>query len=487
MFPAWRLKVREARLALDEGRWDEAARLLRRESVREFLPAKKLSRQLADQLIERASTRMAGANSAAGWNDLQLAANLGGCSEQIARLHEQQTQQTHDKVRNLLEQGETRLALDELERFQQRQLDNSDSRAWKQVAQWLGRADKRAAGGDLKEAASALHQATLLIPGEKKTQLAKRLHLREKQMRIEAKRLQRLSAQMHLYLARATWTKVLAIAEAMLELAPAHRAARAARRQAWRAVGMDVTHTHHPRGRSAGLQPNKPVVLCYPNHGADQASAVSTHRPESEANVDTKSKGRKRGKRLIAWIDRVGGYLICLDDEVILGQPASSSAVDIPILGDLARRHATIQRDGESYVLTPIHRVSVDGERLAGPALLSDGCLLEFGETVRMRFRKPHALSATAVLTLESHHKTEPAVDAILLMADSCILGPKKHSHICCRGWPDDLVLMHREGELIARTQMPLEIDGRPCDSRSPIADNCRLENDEIALSFESL
>ena len=36
------------------------------------------------------------------------------------------------------------------------------------------------------------------------------------------------------------------------------------------------------------------------------------------------------------------------------------------------------------------------------------------GDGVKISFRKPHALSATAVLEIESHHRTEPAVDAIV-------------------------------------------------------------------------
>jgi len=65
-------------------------------------------------------------------------------------------------------------------------------------------------------------------------------------------------------------------------------------------------------------------------------------------------------KRIVAWIDGVGGFLICLGEEVVLGQPSVAGA-DIPVLADLSRRHATIRREGESYVLTPANRVSIDG------------------------------------------------------------------------------------------------------------------------------
>ncbi len=211
-------------------------------------------------------------------------------------------------------------------------------------------------------------------------------------------------------------------------------------------------------------------------------SLQSTRAWTSPAKVDTKamhskSKPRETSRRVVAWIDGVGGYLICLGDEVMLGQPTGAGGAEIPILADLSRRHATIHRERESYVITPIHRVRVDGTELQGPVVLKNGSLIELGESVRLRFRKPHALSSTAVLTLESHHKTEPAVDGIVLMSDSCILGTQPQSHIACRGWTEDLVLFRRGEDLRFRSAALGGI----------ITDNTRIDGDDFALSFEEL
>ncbi len=214
---------------------------------------------------------------------------------------------------------------------------------------------------------------------------------------------------------------------------------------------------------------------------------IGTTTNQQSPFVDTKTTNRQPGRRLVAWIDAVGGYLICLGDEVVLGQPTPSTHVDIPILADLSRRHAVIRRDGEAYVVTPLHSVLVDGVKLTGPMVLRDRALLELGESVKLRFRKPHALSATAVLTLESDHKTCPAVDAIVLMSDSCILGSRSHSHICCRHWSSELVLMRRAEQLMFRSNIPLKLDGKSCGLQTEIPDNCHLESSEVALSFEKI
>jgi len=191
-------------------------------------------------------------------------------------------------------------------------------------------------------------------------------------------------------------------------------------------------------------------------------------------------------KRIVAWIDGVGGFLICLGEEVVLGQPSVAGA-DIPVLADLSRRHATIRREGESYVLTPIHRVSVDGRVIKGPVVLGNDALIELGDSVRLKFRRPHALSASAVLTLESHHKTEPAVDGVVLMSESCILGPQPRSHIYCRNWSDDFVLFRRGDRLQFRTSASVKINGESLCPEKTIAGDCRIEGKGFALSFEEI
>ena len=56
--------------------------------------------------------------------------------------------------------------------------------------------------------------------------------------------------------------------------------------------------------------------------------------------------GRPTDKFML-WVDAVGGFLVCGADQVRIGQPVHCSSVDIPILGDISSRHASIRRDGE--------------------------------------------------------------------------------------------------------------------------------------------
>ncbi len=116
------------------------------------------------------------------------------------------------------------------------------------------------------------------------------------------------------------------------------------------------------------------------------------------------------------WIDGVGGYLVCLGDEVVLGQAIPGSRVDVPILADLSSHHAMIRREGDGYVVSPAARVESADLRIDTPAPLFDGQTLRLGDSVDVQFRQPHPLSASARLNIVSRHRTQPSTDAVLMM-----------------------------------------------------------------------
>jgi hypothetical protein len=205
-----------------------------------------------------------------------------------------------------------------------------------------------------------------------------------------------------------------------------------------------------------------------------------------KTNPMDRSSGH-RSQRFLLWVDGVGGYWVCLRDEVILGQASASQQADVPILGDLSGRHARIRRDGEGYVIEAFREVRVNGRRVEHVALLSDGYKLQLGDAVRLAFRRPHALSATARLDFLSHHRTEPTVDAVLLMADTCVLGPRPQSHVICREWPSEVVLYRQEGRLYVRSKGTLEVDGIRTKDKGPVTWSSRVMGPHFSLGLEPL
>jgi hypothetical protein len=199
------------------------------------------------------------------------------------------------------------------------------------------------------------------------------------------------------------------------------------------------------------------------------------------------SRDGQRAGRFMLWVDAVGGYWVCLGDAVTLGQPVPGADVDVPILGDISSRHATIRRDGEGYVIEAIREVLLDGRPLGKAATLRDGSRIQLGDRVRLRFLRPHALSATARLEFESRHRTQPSADAVLLMADTCVLGPRPHCHVVCRDWPQEVILYRHDDELYCRTVGTFRVDGVSCQGRSQISRSSQIDGEDFSLSLEPI
>jgi hypothetical protein len=192
-------------------------------------------------------------------------------------------------------------------------------------------------------------------------------------------------------------------------------------------------------------------------------------------------------RRFLLWIDAVGGFLVCPGDRVVLGQALPGADIDVPILADVSRRHAAIVREGGEYLIEPSGSVRLNGRTIVESAPLTDGDEIQLGEGVRIRFRKPHPLSASARLDFLGRHRPQPAPDGVLLMAESCVLGPRTANHVVCPHWSDDVVLFRQQDKLHCRTGGKVEIDGRLYNGRGPITENSHITGDDFSLSLEEM
>jgi hypothetical protein len=189
--------------------------------------------------------------------------------------------------------------------------------------------------------------------------------------------------------------------------------------------------------------------------------------------------------RFLLWVDAVGGFMVCLADKVKLGQAVPGGPADIPLLADLSRHHATIRRDAEGYWMEPVRDVWVAGRRLAGPWPLVDGSQVTLGESLKLTFRRPHPLSATARLDFAGGHHTQPSTAAVLLMAETCVLGPASQCHVVCRDWKHNVVLMRQGSELYCRTEGVYEVDGRTTSGRTRLGLRSRVVGEHFSFGLE--
>ena len=177
--------------------------------------------------------------------------------------------------------------------------------------------------------------------------------------------------------------------------------------------------------------------------------------------------GANSGEKFVVWIDRVGAFLLCLKSEVTIGGPVTHGApaegvsADVSLLANLSRRHATFVRSGERYVLMAHAPSQAAGRTVHDRVDLADGYVLALGANVRLKFRLPSVMSGTARIEFLSDHRPAHAADAIILMDETCLIGPGPENHIRCPGWPNSVLLFRREGRLWCKSRDDLFLGGR--------------------------
>ena len=464
MLQPWRLKLREADEAFQGGRLEEAGRLLCESGVREFLPAKQLLAKVAGQLVERAERRAAGGQSSAGWRDLEAARNWGADADAVSTLEQSFIDRRLSEAEAYLAAGEPAAAVSRLDELARHGDVGRATRLLRDAATRMQHAQRLCRRGEFSAAEENLAAAATLAPNVPALDDAR------KACRVKAAECRRLNEKLHEALTAENWTEALADAEALLELCPEHEPARDARRRAWAAVGMRCGDSLRQR-----LPAKSPVKVDVRLNGKRMAEREQQHKLDPA------------DPRFLLWVDGVGGYLVCPSDDVVLGQPAPGGEVDVPILGDISRRHARIRRDGENYLIHPLRSVRIDGRAIDRPTTLADGNVIELGDNVRLRFRRPHPLSRTARLEFVSHHRTHPSADAVLLVAESCVLGPGENCHVVCRDWTRDVVLYRQATNWHCRAAGEFEIDGVPATDRGPIGGRSRIAADDFSLSLEMI
>lgn len=200
------------------------------------------------------------------------------------------------------------------------------------------------------------------------------------------------------------------------------------------------------------------------------------------------NRSATQGAMSVLWIDGVGCFWLSQNARLTIGGPGVPSAkpndaretADLAILSDLQRRHATIVRTGEGYLLEAHGPARVAGREVLDRVALFDGALIELGRSVRLKFRQPSALSLSARLDFLSDHRPTQSVDAVVLLADTCLLGPGDDNHIVCPDWSGPVVLVRQGNELWCRSRQSLTVNGHRLGSGR------RLQSGDIVSGEES-
>jgi hypothetical protein len=438
---AW-LTLRQVQEALKNGRLEEAQRLLDLPSVAGHRRAGELLGRLARGYVERGERCLRHDDSEGAWRNLFSAERLQSGEKATDRLRQALTRLGVAEARALLETGDLGRADEGVARLRQRGVSAVELQVLEDSLRGWLRARDLADRGEFGPAAESAERVRKVLTGNRALEeFAAGLPRRRDAV---TERLARL----HEAADAGRWREVIELSEQVLSLAPQHAEARALRGRAWKAV-----------------QPATVTVAAPPEAERDTA--------RDEALVP----------RFFLWIDGVGGYLICLGNRLTFGHAALDARVDVPLVADVSRLHATLTRDGEGYVLEAVRPIQVNGQSMTR-ALLQSGDRVTLGTSCQFQFHLPVPGSTTARVELVSGHRLPLAVEGVLLMADTLVLGPGK-AHVSVPDLKDPVVLFRHKDGLGVRHDGALRVNGRKSPGRTLLNGQTVVNGEDIAFAIE--
>jgi tetratricopeptide (TPR) repeat protein len=438
---AW-VTLRQAQEALQNGRLEEAHRLLCEPSALGHKGTWEMLRQIAQGYVERGQRRFQHDDLAGAWNDLKQAEQIGAADEGASDLRQALVQCGLADAKAFLEAGEPARAAEGLTQLRDRGVQLADVKLLEEAARGWTSARDLADRGEFPQAVQAAERVGRLLP-----QAPASLERFQKELEERRKDFGDLLIKLHEAAQQEHWREVIQVAEQVLALAPQHVEARKVRSRAWKAV-------------------EPPTVAHVP---AKEASPPESPPP---------------APRFLLWIDGIGGYLLCLGNRVSLGQATPDSFVDIPLYADVSRMHAALTRDAEGYLLEAFRSAQVNS-RAVERALLQPGDRITLGSSCQLHFRQPVPVSASARLDLVSGHRLPLAVDAVLLMAETLVLGPGPQAHVSMPDLKQPLVLYRHKDGLAVRYPGHLTIDGHSIRERGPLGSQARVVGEDFAFALE--
>lgn len=491
------VRLKTAEKAMRDGRLDEAYRLASAADLREHRRAAAILSSLAEKFLERARNHYRADRFTDAMMDLDRAEAGGVLKEEIAELR--------SHVRTVAAEAERR----EQERRDRvdaaiRRIEGGSLAAGRQILERASEADQTAehlrkvVDERAEQAASLILQAESLMAQGQTAAAADRLR---RARAVDAHREELAKAESHLCRtvldaargalfegrlgrcadelnclgdlgarlpARSELTDAIASAQEAARHAAAHQYGEARRHLlALARLAPEAKWVHEIADQLRRLDDLHTLVLSGPL-GERMATAAPVKKsppiaraPFLEDTVALSPRTPLPGElpeRLLLLVDGGGSYLLLRKDRAAVGRAAADHPADIPLLGDLAERHAEIARFDDDYFVISARDVEVGGT-LSKQHLLQDGDRLVFGKKAKMTFRLPTRKSPSAALDLSDTTKMPNDVRRVVLFHHHVTIGNSASAHVRCRHAGVPLTLFERNGGLYLRARNDGHVD----------------------------
>lgn len=472
--------LRKAKQLIRKGDLEGASRIVAKENLADQQLGKRVAMQLTDRLVERAGRFSCRGQLDLAWQAITLATEVANNRQldELARKSNQLVEKTIDQAQANLLRGDQIASQSCLKLLSERGIRDRRADDMEQACNLLNQVDELAVSGRLGDALVAIQEVQALRP---------EMHFldqRARQLREQAGHLEELTHQLRFAINQSAWSGARSVSEQILEIAPENQMALDARRRCDRQEEFQQKSVFYVDAANA-------------QETTIERNIRSTHRvapsgvdPCQQQAMITDDKRRSASglmRSFMLWIDGVGGFLVCTNPLVTVGRAIPNCEIDIPVQGDLRRRHLQLKRVGGRFLVRDLNRAESNSKDLEHWDLLNDGQAIDLQHGVGLRFSQTHPLGNSARLEFTSRHRTEPWSDAILLMGDALVLGADKSSHIVCGDWTQKLVIFRKGDEIYLRAAGTLDVNGSSHIGDVLLQDKVRIVGDEFAISCEEV
>lgn len=538
--------LKKARIALRQGRLDEAYGIVTDGDLREHRQGQVLGEKLVEPLLSRAEKHLADGRMEDALADVERAANLGGNRPRTAALREKilaaltemrrdtfRERAVLDSVRRHIRAGQVGAAEGRLEAVPMKvtrkiQLEREVKRLREETDAAQTRLRDHLKHGELTAALEAAADALAGSAAESAT----------RELVLEATRQAERALDEALVAGRLERAQALADGlEALNGVAPGDgrgREALALCRKA--AEAMEAGDWREARvfaGRLRGVLPEaKWLKACEEKLGViddaihflrcspfEQASspgsppaaggAVETGRKRATPDHDlgatvsvgatgdtdkavaggpavapaqARGAGSSAGRRVL-WVDGVGSYLLFSQDRVTVGRAGSSARPDIALAADLEGVHAEFLRVDGDYFVVARGSVKVN-DRAVERHLLADGDEVLLGKRARLKFRLPTSLSSTAILELGSGLRVSGDVRSILLIDENILIGGDGGCHVHAPSLHGRVVLRVDGQGFRLKSPEPIVVSGEARSGEEPVPLGAVVETGSLTFTM---
>lgn len=483
MLGQWRIVLRQAEESARAGRLDEALALLSRSDVADHRLAIQLRGRFTKELVDRAGRRAQADDVSGAIADLALAEINGAPPDVLAAARSSLADRVESEIAASLTAGDPAKAIERVESFARHRVSGPALRRIREAAEAWQTALAEMRRGEFGQARDAIQKAARLAGDSASAAIAAVVREIDSRQQTVVPRIERLYAA----LSGSAWNEILAATEAVLDVVPEHPAARQARSRAWQQIGALSPGADLPRKPNAvALTPEPPAPAARPRPAPEEDEIVFITDVRGAEAPPPQARRQARGERFLLWADGIGGFLVCLGDQVMLGRASPDGLADVPLLGDLARQHALLTRQGDAYVIQARHKTYVNNREVT-TAPLRHGDVIRLGPVVELEFQQPSPVSATARLVILSRHRLPVAVDGVLLMAETCLMGPSSQAHIKAPNLSAPVVIYRQADSLWCKAPGRFEVDGKPHSVRAALGDRSSVFGEGYSFSIEPL